>query len=192
MLKLCALELLMAEQQDPDDDLTSYRQYLVAAEQKSQEDFDKTILALSGGALGISFTFLKDVIASDPISHPWLLLSSWGAWGLSTFAVLFSFYLSHLALRKAIAQVDNGSIRKSKVGGWFASATACLNAAGAVLFLAGVLCMTAFAAFNFTSGDKNGDTRQSTQTTGQNPTVDPGKIPTKPSAGANRGPEGTR
>jgi hypothetical protein len=179
--------------QEHDDDLTSYRQYLVAAEQKSQEDFDKTILALSGGALGISFTFLKDVIASSPITHPWLLLASWAAWGFSTFAVLASFYLSHLALRKAIAQVDDGTIRKSPVGGWFAKATAWLNASGAVLFLLGVLCMTAFAGFNFTPGARDDNPRKSAKPTEQATDATTKPAPSKPAASnPNLGPDGTR
>lgn len=140
------------------DPLADYRKFLVAAEQKSQEDFDKTVLALSGGALGISFTFLKDVIGTNPISEPRLLFWAWVAWAFSTFAVLFSYYLSHLALRKAIAQVDQGTIYKQRPGGAIALCTAGLNAAGAILFLAGVLSITLFARANFIQrGTENGN-----------------------------------
>jgi len=132
------------------DPLAEYRKFLVAAEQKSQEDFDKTVLALSGGALGISFTFLKDVIGANPIAQPALLFSAWVAWAFSTFSVLASYYLSHLSLRRAIAQVDKGTIYKQRPGGALALWTAGLNAAGALLFLIGVLCITLFAGFNIT------------------------------------------
>lgn len=140
-----------------DDSLPEYRKILVAAEQKSQEDFDKTVLALSGGALGISFTFLKDVIGAHPLAQPHLLFAAWVAWAFSTFAVLASYHLSHLALRKAIRQVDEGFIRKQRAGGAFASWTARLNEVGAILFLVGVLCLTTFAGFNFKMrGEENG------------------------------------
>ena len=140
------------------DPLADYRKFLVAAEQKSQEDFDKTVLALSGGALGISFTFLKDVIGTNPISHPELLFGAWVVWALSTFAVLSSYYLSHLALRRAIAQVDQGTIYRQRPGGALALCTAGLNAAGAILFLAGVLSITLFARANFIQrGAENGN-----------------------------------
>jgi hypothetical protein len=132
------------------DPLPEYRKFLVAAEQKSQEDFDKTVLALSGGALGISFAFLKDVIGSNPISNPALLVSSWLAWAFSTFAVLASYYLSHMALRAAIAQVDQGTIYKQRPGGALSLWTAGLNASGAILFLVGVCCITLFAGSNLT------------------------------------------
>ncbi len=132
----------------PPDPLSEYRKFLVAAEQKSQEDFDKTVLALSGGALGISFTFLKDVIGSNPISHPNLLFASWLAWAFSTFSVLASYYLSHMALRAAIAQVDQGTIYKQRPGGALSLWTAGLNAGGAILFLVGVCCITLFVGSN--------------------------------------------
>ena len=146
----------MADSTSPSSGLAEYRKWLVSAEQKSQEDFDKTVLSLSGGALGISLAFLKDVIGTNPIAHPALLLAAWLAWAFSTFAVLTSYYLSHLALRRAISQVDDGSIYMQPAGGSFSRATAILNAAGGLLFLIGVCCITAFAGFNFvTKGPTN-------------------------------------
>jgi len=134
-----------------EDDLSDYRKHLQIAEQKSQEDFDKTVLSLSGGALGISFVFLKDVIGPNPISEPGLLFAAWVAWGSSTFCVLASYYASHLALREAINQIDKKTIRNGRPGGAYNLITACLNAAGAVLFLIGVLAITLFANANLKS-----------------------------------------
>lgn len=131
--------------------LAEYRKWLVAAEQKSQEDFDKTVLSLSGGALGISFVFLKDVVGSNPIAMSSLLLGAWFSWAFSTFSILSSYYLSHLALRRAISQVDAETIYEQKPGGSFATMTAFLNAFGAVLFLVGVCCITIFAGANISS-----------------------------------------
>jgi hypothetical protein len=129
-------------------DLSKYREWLVSAEKDSQDQFDKTVLSLSGGALGISFVFLKDVIGEGPVHSPTLLMISWMAWGLSSFAVLASFYLSHLALRRAITQVDRGTIGEQRAGGWLSIATAILNATGAVLFFTGVCFIVAFANAN--------------------------------------------
>ncbi|ORE84869.1 hypothetical protein ATO7_16489 [Oceanococcus atlanticus] len=148
------------ENEDSDDDLTEYRQWLVEAEQKSQESFDKTVLSLSGGGLGISFVFLKDVIGPAPVVSPALLLLAWVCWGLSAFAVLLSFFLSHLALRRAIRQVDSGTIRSEKAGGFLAKATASCNASGAVLFFIGVCFITAFAGANLTDKEIADDGRE--------------------------------
>jgi hypothetical protein len=130
------------------DHLVDYRKFLVAAEQKSQEDFDKAVLTLSGGAPGISFTFLKDIVGANPITEPTFLIWSWRLWAGSILCVLFSYFLSHLSLRKAIAQVDDGTIYKQKPGGIWATWTACLNIAGAALFVTGVLMLTYFASVN--------------------------------------------
>lgn len=128
--------------------LEGYRQWLIAAEQKSQEDFDKTVLSLSGGALGISFVFLKDIIGVNHVQEVTLLFISWVAWAFSTFVILASYYLSRLALQKAIKQIDDKTIYQSRAGGSYALATAILNALGAILFLIGVCFMTAFASTN--------------------------------------------
>ena len=61
-------------------EMAKYREWLVVAEQKSQENFDKTVLTLSGGALGISFAFLKDIVGPQPIILSVFLLTAWFAW----------------------------------------------------------------------------------------------------------------
>lgn len=75
----------------PSPDLTEYRQSLVAAEQTMQGEYDKGVLTLSGGALGISLVFLKDVVGPKPLKEPGFLLASWIVWGLSIGFVLASY-----------------------------------------------------------------------------------------------------
>lgn len=125
-----------------------YRNWLIAAEQKSQYDFDKTVLTLSGGALGVSFVFLKDVVGPQPLASAGFLMFAWLAWAFSAFSILASFYLSHLALRRAIKQVDDGSIHDQKPGGKLSCYTSVLNASGGVLFLVAICSFTVFAGAN--------------------------------------------
>ncbi|HLX80602.1 MAG TPA: hypothetical protein VKS43_08460 [Burkholderiales bacterium] len=169
----------MNEKSSKSDQLLDYRKWLVAAEQKSQEDFDKTVLSLSGGALGISFVFLRDVVGPNPILCPSFLFAAWLAWAFSTFAVLTSYYLSHLALRRAIEQVDDGTIYQQRPGGAFARWTALLNAVGAILFLAGVCFITAFANFNLSTKGARND-RQETPVSATTTPV----VPAKPAVAA--------
>ena len=145
-----------------EEDLSEYRKHLQSAEQKAQEDFDKTVLSLSGGALGISLLFLKDVIGPNPVLMPHLLFAAWLSWGASTFLVLASYYASYLALRRAIRQVDDATIRNQKPGGIFRNLTAILNAAGAILFLVGVACMVFFANANLKSKGEVNDKPKAT------------------------------
>ena len=131
------------------ESVVAYRAHLMEAEQKSQEQYDKAVLAMSGGGLAISFAFVKDIVGSTPVQQPCLLLLAWVSWGLSVTSVLFSFFFSQLALRKAIPQVDEQTVFVSRPGGWYDVATAALNCAGGVLFLVGVVFVVVFAYHNF-------------------------------------------
>ena len=142
-----------------------YRKQIQVAEQKSQEDFDKTVLSLSAGALGISFVFLKDVIGPNPVLLPDMLFAAWVCWGLSSFAVLASYFLSHIALRHTIKQIDNDTLHKEVPGGPFRKPLVYLNGAGAVLFVIGIIAITAFANANLkTKGVPNGNSKTTSTT----------------------------
>ncbi|MCX6966983.1 MAG: hypothetical protein NTZ46_04250 [Verrucomicrobia bacterium] len=134
--------------------MAEYRGLLTKMEQESQADFDKTVLTLSGGALGLSFAFTKDVVGTENVIHTGFLLSAWIGWGLSSTVVLLSFFTSQLALRKAIRQLDDGKLeqtdkeRMERPGGWYDWLTARLNLAGLCLFLFGLAMMLVFLCFN--------------------------------------------
>jgi len=129
-------------------ELRAYREHLIKAEQESLRDYDKTLLSLSGGALGISFAFIRDIVGDGPIEHPRLLLAAWIAWGLAATATLFSFYLSHHALRTAIRQVDAETIHKRTPGGCASCVISVLNVTTGVLFLVGVILIVLFVSYN--------------------------------------------
>lgn len=122
----------------------SYRDMLQKLEQESQNSYDKAVLTLSGGALGISFAFIKDVVGTKPITNQAYLLTAWILWGISILSILFSFYFSNLALRKAVDQLDKGD----QPSNWYDTITAVLNVAGGVLFLLGVIFIVVFVSFN--------------------------------------------
>jgi hypothetical protein len=130
------------------DRLKEYRQHLVLAEQQAQHDYDKTVVYLSGGALGISFAFIDKVIATKPMASPMLLFAAWLCWGASISSALASYHTSCLALRRAIAQVDSGRIGSERPGGPSAIVTLILNAVSGSLFLVGLIFMIIFAASN--------------------------------------------
>ena len=88
-----------------DKQLQEYRSHIITAKQQAQEDFDKTVLTLSGGALGISFVFVKDIVGNNPLINSWALFAAWIAWGFSVTCILVSYYASQQALRKTIKQI---------------------------------------------------------------------------------------
>lgn len=129
------------------DQQQQYRAHLVLAEQKAQEDFDKTVIYLSGGALGVSFAFIKDIVGVNALTHPAWLTAAWWSWSVSVLAVLLSYYSSHLALRRAIKQFDqdpNSPARR--LGGCWDLLTGILNGLGAALFFLGLVSMVIFVS----------------------------------------------
>ncbi len=154
--------------------MAAYRQSLIEAEKQGQDSFDKTVLSLSGGALGISFVFIKDIIGVGAIVLPHLLLAAWVCWALSMLAILVSFYTSNRALRKAIEQCDNGTIQRGPAkpsdtpgceppGGYFAKVTKNLNLAGIVFLILGIAVMCAFVYFNLLQRELKDEPKQAEQ-----------------------------
>jgi hypothetical protein len=105
-------------------ELKKYREKQLAKANAGQNDYDKLVVALSGGALGLSFTFLKDVANGQASSHTTLLLAAWGCWGLSVAFTLTSIYTGVRALRETVRQIDRGTIYEEKVGRRWRSVTA--------------------------------------------------------------------
>jgi hypothetical protein len=125
----------------------AFRSLLDDLERKSQEAYDKAILTLSGGALGVTISFVKDVVCDRPQdSH--LLLTSWSIWGLSLLCILFSHFFSQHALRKTIKQLDAGTLGHEPPGGWFDRLTVGLNTAAGLFFLVGTFVFVFFAYNN--------------------------------------------
>lgn len=129
--------------------LMTYRTSLVTAEQKLQEDLDKMIVSLSGGALGVSFIFLKDIVGGRPIAAHWLLMAAWGLWAASIASVLLSYYVGSALYRKSIDQVDDGTIHLvNEPGGWLNKTALVLNILSGSLFILGVVAMMVFVRQN--------------------------------------------
>jgi hypothetical protein len=128
--------------------LQTYRLQLIDAEQRAQATFDRTVLTLSGGALGVSFAFVeKFTVAGNTVCKE-LLLASWVSWATSLALILLSHYCSTFAMRKAVAQVDAGTISTQPPGGAWDNATKALNALGAMTFVVGVVFICTFAINN--------------------------------------------
>jgi hypothetical protein len=136
--------------------LSAYREMLVAADQKGQDEFDMAVLSLSGGGLAVSLAFLSDVIGDKPVLYPAALALAWGCWGFSALAVLGSYWMSNKTIRGMINEID--VTRAAPKEQRYAALTSRLNGAGAVLFVLGVLFITVFAWVNLVNrGEENGN-----------------------------------
>ena len=136
----------MASKQEIQD--ASYRSQLTDQESKSYEDYDKALLALSTGAIGVSIAFIKNVLGDDPMKLPGLMIASWWVWTGSILFLLISFVTSQLAMRQASEEFDRGDSRES-LGGNYDNWTNRLNYAGGLCFFVGVILTMVFVTVNF-------------------------------------------
>lgn len=128
-------------QTTPTADMQEYRRSLIALQQDAQVDYDKAILTLAGGALGISFAFFRDITAKLATTHAGFLLGAWIFWALSLTAALAAFYMSVKAFQKIINEIDEGrepDVHKAN------APTKVLNKLAGVLFVPGVACAIVF------------------------------------------------
>ena len=116
---------------------------MVDTRQKSQDAYDKTVLALSAGALGVTISFVKEIVGGHPVSLR-LLLVAWICWGISCATVLYSHFSSVAAHNEAIAALDEN--REPNIGS--DKATKILNLVSGALFLLGLLLFCVFAYIN--------------------------------------------
>ena len=130
-----------------DDQLREYRNALIQTGVKAQEDYDKAIIALSGGAFGISFAFADKFVKTAPLASGYLL-AAWVLWVLSITSVVASYYCSILALRRTVTQVDSDKVCGQQPCGRFWGLVDFLNGAGGVLFLLGCIALVSFVAGN--------------------------------------------
>lgn len=140
-----------------------YKAWLRDTEQKLSEHFDKTMLAITGGALALSITFIKDIIGQGKMVCGWLLVTSWASLTLCLILILWSFHLGLKAYRKAQEQVDEEKIEKETPGGFFSTILNILNSLSICLLTIGLVCLFTFSYINL-SKEKEYGTKANTKT----------------------------
>jgi hypothetical protein len=129
-------------------DLENYRQLLEQRYSEVSGAYDKAIMTLSGGGLGISIAFFKDISPNPVESTVTYILIGWIALTFSILAVLLALLFGQRALREAIDQVDKGTIFHQNPGGRFTYITGFLNILSGVLFVVGIFLILIFVVKN--------------------------------------------
>jgi hypothetical protein len=107
------------------------------------------VLTLSGGALALSLTFLKNFAGPNP-DRAELIYLAWLALGLAMAIMLISLLTSQSAYRRqrdlldAMQRGDDSPAQSNKLAKW----TEALNIASIVAFLTGVALIAWFAGHN--------------------------------------------
>lgn len=114
---------------------------------ESQRSFDKQLVALSGGGLGITLALLNDLVGDGPILSPWAFQMGCLALIISLVLALLSSYTSHRGIQALLAAHANGPC-DTESNAWL-SWTHVLNRFSAVLCVVGIALVTLFSTSNF-------------------------------------------
>lgn len=129
--------------------LKKYRAEIISLQQKNQSGFDKTLLTLSGGSLGFTLTFMRDILKISQADYKIILIVSWIVWGLSLCALLAGYHYSVKAMKKTIKQIDEGIIYEVGIPGEpYSSIVRFCNNFGFILYILGVAGLILFISLN--------------------------------------------
>lgn len=125
------------------------RKLLITAERETSQQFDKAILTLAAGALGLSITFINQIAPHPESRSICFLVSAWILFCLSLLSTLISFLASQAACRKQRDALDENILGKNicennKAAAW----TNWLNYFSIVFFIIGVIALIVFSALN--------------------------------------------
>ncbi|MFQ5796168.1 MAG: hypothetical protein ACE5JP_14120 [Candidatus Bipolaricaulia bacterium] len=129
------------------------RKLLIDAEREALRSFDKAILTLSAGALGLSITFIRQLAPEPQVETLRLLAIAWIAFGLSLLSTLFSFLTSQSALRRQREILDQDYENEKpnqNYKNWQAKITNILNLASILSFIVGLIFLAWFSIENLT------------------------------------------
>lgn len=153
------------ESEKKTEDHSKYKDWLRETEQKLSEHFDKTMLTITGGALALSITFVKDIIGDGKMLSGWLLITSWVSLTICLIIILWSFHLGLKAYRKAQEQVDEGVIEEETPGGFFSKLLNILNFLSISLLSLGLISLLSFSYINLSKENSDDTTINKTNTT---------------------------
>jgi len=132
--------------------LLKSREWTLKTKHQASLDFDKAVMTLAGGSIGVTLAFL-DKVAKPPMNWPGLLWFSWIALTVSLLAILASHLTSIKAHERvidttdAVLRGDSESENTIKSGCW-GTATMSLNWASAILLTVGLVMFIIFAMMN--------------------------------------------
>lgn len=91
-----------------------YYNQLFELYKESGAQFDKQVLYISSGALGITITFISDIVSLDCAVYKYLLTIAWSILSLIILMGLLSHYLSKKALNFRMENLYDSYDEKSK------------------------------------------------------------------------------
>ncbi|MDQ3191282.1 MAG: hypothetical protein M3Q58_06795 [Bacteroidota bacterium] len=122
-----------------------YLQQLNKAFFESSTQFDKQLLFFSAGAFGLSFAFIKDIVALNLATDKNILIIAWAFFG----AVILLSVISHYTSLKAINyKIQNIHINIDKISKRLNTLTKWFNIMMILFLASGLTLLTYFIAIN--------------------------------------------
>ena len=163
------------------------RKLLVDAEREGARTFDKAILTLAAGALGLSVTFVDKIAPLPQATTLWLLVASWISFGFSIIVTLSSFITSQWACIRQREILDtewlNSSQEQKSIQNCWTRVTNALNVVSILSFVTGVIFLCLFAFVNLSKEAAMSEKKKDYGFTPQKPPATPlekGFVPPKP------------
>ena len=135
-------------QEEATDSPEDYRGQLVAELPELHRLYDKMIVTLAGGSLGLSITFFGNLLQAEGLNHLWLLLTSWSLFIVSLAMTLTRLVCGINARYKAIEQVDKDTIHDETAGGLWSIAADGMLWGSFIFLILGFCSIATFFAMN--------------------------------------------
>lgn len=134
------------------DEYAKIREKLWSQRSASVDKIDNIVLTISGAFLGLSITFLKDIVQPAPPSHPEILWWSWAAFTLAIALVFLSHYSSYCACGYELKRNEFYFVKRidevlNLSNGW-QTVTQIFNISAALIFLVGITLSADFVKIN--------------------------------------------
>jgi hypothetical protein len=131
-----------------------YREELIASNRISSEQFDKAILTLSAGGLGLSVGFVKDIAPVEQVLFLSILICSWALFCASILITLTSFVLSQISVERQLEYAKEYYLNdkpefQNKVNP-YTRATRLTNIISGIFFVSAAVLTVWFASANIT------------------------------------------
>ena len=147
-----------------------HRKYLIESELDVAKSYDRWLLTLSGGALGLSMTFAGDIASDSGVTSPSLLLVGWLGFCAAIALGLTSIYVSQRAHEESRVVLDatmQDFVESGRKAGFWAEVgrrqSKCwrskfvgrLNQVSGAAFVLGIVFLSVFACNNVTHLEKS-------------------------------------
>lgn len=131
------------------EDYLQERKLLLNAKFQGSLLFDKAILTLAAGALGLSLTFIRQISPVITEGTVWMIIFAWICFIVSLLSTLISILTSRSACVTQIEILEIEDEEKQDMQkNTFTAVTQFLNIVSIIFFIAGVILLTVFSIRN--------------------------------------------